>query len=180
MKQNSIIVGLSLICGLALVIGCATTNSTNSNEIKGIPAVKVSAEKTQDSTHIFFSLDDDTVFVGKKFPPEGADIEEGTLIATDTNISEYNAIREMVRSSIDTLRYHDLKVHNVWIGLIIYVDAEGIIREAQIRFDKIFEGFLDTEDLKNICISVKGLKFTIPSQFSHLSYYRFYQGISFK
>jgi hypothetical protein len=180
MKQNNTIAKLCLICGVVLVIGCASAKSNKSNEIKVIPTAHRSLEMTQDSTFIIFSLEDDTAFVGKKFPPEGANIEEGTLIATDTNISEYNAIREMVWSSIDSNRYSELKANNVWLNLNIYVDPTGIIREAQIRLDNKFQGFFDTDDLRNICVSVKGLKFTIPPQYSHLPYYRFSQGVSFK
>lgn len=171
---------VSLISGLALVIGCATAKSNKSDDVKVIPTDQRSVEMTQDSTFIFFSLEDDTVFVGKKFPPEGANIEEGTLIATDTNISEYNAIREKVRSSIDSNHYSELKANNVWLSLNIYVDATGIIREAQIRLDRKFQGFFDIDDLRNICVSVRGLKFTIPPQYNHLPFYRFSQGVSFK
>jgi hypothetical protein len=89
---------------------------------KVIQTAQRSVEMSQDSTFIFFSLEEDTVFVGKKFPPEGAKIEDGTLIATDTNIREHNAIREMVRSSIDSNRYSELKANNVWLSLNIYVD----------------------------------------------------------
>jgi hypothetical protein len=180
MKQNNLIAWFCIICGLASGFGCATATSTKSDDEKVLPTSQRSVEMTQDSTFIIFSLEDDTAFIGKKFPPEGANIEEGTLIATDINISEYNAIREKVRSSINSNRYSELKANNVWLSLNIYVDPTGIIREAQIRLERKFQGFFDTDDLRNICVSVKGLKFTIPPQYSHLPYYRFSQGVSFK
>ncbi|MDX9773382.1 MAG: hypothetical protein RBT02_08175 [Bacteroidales bacterium] len=180
MIQNNIVFKVSLISGLTLVIGGVTAKSNKSDYAIVIPTEQRSVEMTQDSTYILFSLENDTVFIGKNFPPVGYKIDEGTLIATDTNISEYNAIREMVRSSIDSNRYSELKAHSVWLGLIIYVDSTGIIQETQIRLDQKFREFLHTDDLRNICLSVKGLKFTIPPQYSHLPYYRFYQGVSFK
>ena len=116
MKQNNIVFKVSLISGLALVIGCATAKSNKSDYAKVIPTAHRSLEMTQDSTFIFFSLEDDTVFVGKKFPPEGANIEEGTFWPTKTNASESSAIRERIISSIDTLRYHNLVANNVWMS----------------------------------------------------------------
>lgn len=179
MKQNNSIARLSLICGLVLVIGCANTNLNKSNELKVILPNQGPVEMTQDSTFIFFSLEDDTVFVGKKFPPEGFKIDEGTFWPTKTNASESNAIRERIISSIDTLRYHNLVANNVWMSLTFYVDSTEVIREAQIRFYRKSQVFFDTEDLRNICMSVKGLKFTLPSQFRHLPYVRFSLGLRF-
>ncbi len=180
MKQNNSIARLSLICGLVLVIGCGNTNLNKSNEIKVILPNQGPVEMTQDSTFIFFSLEEDTVFVGKKFPPEGFKIDEGTFWPTKTNVSETNVIRESIRSSIDTLRFHDLAANNVWMSLAFYVDSTGTIREAQIRLKRQFEGFFNTDDLINICMSVKGLKYTLPPEYSHLPYVKFSFGYKFK
>jgi len=76
MKQNKIVFKLSLISGLALIIGCVTAKSNKSDYAKVIPTAHRSLEMTQDSTFIFFSLEEDTVFIGKKFPPEGFKIDE--------------------------------------------------------------------------------------------------------
>ena len=144
-----------------------------------IPTLQSPGKMMQDSTYIFFSLENDTVFIGKKFPPAGFKIDQGTFWPTDTNISESNAIRERIISSIDTLRYHNLVANNVWMSLTFYVDSTEVIREAQIRFYRKSQVFFDTEDLRNICMSVKGLKFTLPSQFRHLPYVRFSLGLRF-
>lgn len=180
MKQNNTRAKLCLICGLALVIGCASAKSKKSNEFKVLPTTQSSVEMTQDSTIIFFSLEDDTVFVGKKFPPEGYKVEQGTFWPTKTNVSETNVIRESIRSSIDTSRYHDLVANNVWMSLAFWVDSTEVIREAQIRLKRQFEGFFNTDDLINICISVKGLKYTLPPEYSHLPYVKFSFGYKFK
>lgn len=180
MKQNNLIVWLCLIGGLASGVGCATATSTKSDGVKGVPPAQRSVKMTQDSTVIFFSLEGDTVFVGKKFPPEGYKVEQGTFWPTKTNVSETNVIRESIRSSIDTLRYHDLAANNVWMSLAFYVDSTGTIREAQIRLKRQFEGFFNTDDLINICMSVKGLKYTLPPEYSHLPYVKFSFGYKFK
>jgi len=180
MKQNNIVFKVSLISGLALVIGCATAKSNKSDDVKVSPPALRLVEMTQDSTVIFFSLEDDTVFIGKKFPPEGYKIDEGTFWPTKTNVSETNVIRESIRSSIDTLRYHDLAANNIWMSLTFYVDSTGTIREAQIRLKRQFEGFFNTDDLINICMSVKGLKYTLPPEYSHLPYVKFSFGYKFK
>ena len=180
MRQNNSIGRLSLIWGLAIVIGCTNTNLSKSNEIKVILPHQGPVELTQDSTFIIFSLEDDTIFVGKKFPPEGYKVEQGTFWPTKTNVSETNVIRESIRSSIDTLRYHDLAANNVWMSLAFYVDSTGIISEAQIRLKRQFEGFFHTNDLINICMSVKGLKYTLPPEYNHLPYVKFSFGYKFK
>ena len=180
MKQNNLIVWFCIICGLASGFGCATVTSTKSDDEKVSPPALRLVEMTQDSTVIFFSLEDDTVFVGKKFPPEGYKVEQGTFWPTKTNVSETNVIRESIRLSIDTLRYHDLAANNVWMSLAFYVDSTGTIREAQIRLKRQFEGFFNTNDLINICMSVKGLKYTLPPEYSHLPYVKFSFGYKFK
>jgi len=180
MKQNNSRAKFSLICGLVLVIGCATATSTKSDDVKVSPPALRLVEMTQDSTVIFFSLEGDTVFVGKKFPPEGYKVEQGTFWPTKTNVIETNVIRESIRSSIDTLRYHDLAANNVRMSLSFYVDSTGTIREAQIRLKRQFEGFFNTDDLVNICMSVKGLKYTLPPEYSHLPYVKFWFGYKFK
>lgn len=180
MRQNNLIAWFCIICGLASGFDCATATSTKSDDVKIIPTAQRSVEMSQDSTFVFFSLEDDTVFIGKKFPPEGVKIEEGIFFPTDTNISESNAIHERIKTSIDTVQYHYLKAHDVWISLTIYVDSTGIIRETQIRLKRQFEGFFTTKDLRNICMSVKGLKFTLPPEFRHLPYAKFSFGFKFK
>ena len=180
MIQNNIVFKVSLICGLAVAIGYSIANSYRSNEIKVVPPLQIPAKLVQDSTFIFFSLEDDTVFIGKKFPPEGAKIDQGTFWPTDTNKSESNTIRETIKAIIDTARYPDLRAKNVWISLTFYVDSTQVIREAQIRLKREFEVFFNTDDFRNICMSVKGLKFTLPPEYRHLPYVRFSQGVSFK
>ena len=180
MIQNKIVFKVSLICGLALVIGSANANSNITKEINVIRELHIPANMEQDSTYIFFSLENDTVFIGKKFPPAVFKIEQGTFWPTDSNKSEANAIRERIKTSIDTVRYHYLKAHDVWISLAIYVDSTGTIREAQIRVKRQFEGLLNTDDLINICMSVKGLKYSPPPEYRHLPYVRYSFGYKFK
>ena len=180
MKQNNSIARLSLILGLSLVISSEYANSNINKEINVIHELHRPANTEQDSTYILFSLENDTVFIGKKFPPEGFKIDEGTFWPTDTNNSEANAIRERIKTSIDIVRYHYLKAHDVWISLAIYVDSTGTIREAQIRLKRQFEGLFNTDDLINICMSVKGLKYTLPPEYRHLPYVKFSFGYKFK
>ena len=180
MKQNNSIARLSLIFGLALVISSEYANSNITKEINVIHELQRPANMEQDSTYILFCLENDTVFVGKKFPPAGFKIDEGTFWPTKTNVSESNAIRERIRSSIDTLRYLDLVANNVWMSVAFWVDSTDVIREAQIRLKRQFEGFFNTDDLINICMSVKGLKYTLPPEYRHLPYVKFSFGYKFK
>lgn len=180
MKQNNLIARLSLIFGLALVISSEYANSNITKEINVIRELHIPTNMEQDSTYILFSLENDTVFIGKKFPPAGFKIDQGTFWPTDTNKSESNTIRETIKAIIDTARYPDLRAKNVWISLTFYVDSTQVIREAQIRLKREFEVFFNTDDFRNICMSVKGLKFTLPPEYRHLPYVRFSQGVSFK
>lgn len=180
MKQNNLIARLSLIFGLALVISSEYANSNITKEINVIRELHIPTNMEQDSTYILFSLENDTVFIGKKFPPAGFKIDQGTFWPTDTNKSETSAIRERIKTSIDTVRYHYLKAHDVWISLAIYVDSTGTIREAQIRLKRQFEGLFNTDDLINICMSVKGLKYTPPPEYGHLPYVKYSFGYKFK
>lgn len=180
MEQKNSITRMSLICGLAIFISCLAANSNKSNDMKVIPTLQSPGKMMQDSTYIFFSLENDTVFIGKKFPPEGFKIDQGTFWPKDTNKSEISAIRERIKTSIDTVRYHYLKAHDVWISLAIYVDSTGTIREAQIRYKRQFGGLFNPDDLINICMSVKGLKYTLPPEARHLPYVKFSFGYKFK
>lgn len=154
-------------------------NETQKNKLMQKPYVTNSSGLNQDTTFKLYHLKQDTLFIGKQYPPEGVKKEFDT--STDLfNQQESNETIAIVKSCFKPDRLEALYQNHSALFIFLYIDHAGIVREVEIRMNDKERSFVSEEEMKCICTNLKGLKKTIPPAFLDFPFVKMYQAVWFK
>lgn len=134
-----------------------------------------------DTTYKLYHLEHDTLFIGKKYPPEGFRMTEETM--TDDFYwlqKESNEIKAIVRSCFRPDRLEILIQNHSGLTLYHYVNQAGIIQEVEIRINDKNKNYISDEEIKCICNKLKGFKIFNAPEHSLFPWIKLSQAIWFR
>ena len=154
-------------------------DETAINKLMQRPYIADSNRVNQDTTFKLYHLEQDTLFIGKHYPPEGFKMKFDS--STDFFYQkESNESFTIVKSCFKRNRLEALIQNHSALFLNLYLDQAGIVREVEIRMNDRERNFVSEEEMKCICTNLKGLKITIPPGLSDFPFVKMSQSIWFK
>ena len=181
MKKSLLLTKLLLIILPSLLSYCSTTKRNDNEGLKSQSQEKHDLIQVKaDSTHYIYHLHSDTLYIGKKYPPDKSRMNPYESLSSRNAYREDYETNEIIRACVRTEDF-DLYVDN-HVGLLIYLymDSTGTVKEVEIIMNKRFVNLFGEEYIHCICEGLKGLKKTIPPAFKEYPYYKMGHGFFFK
>lgn len=181
MNKSEILTKLVLIILPTLLSCCSTTKKNDNDKLKSQWQEKHDLIQVKaDSTHYIYHLHSDTLYIGKKYPPDKSMMNPYESLSSRNAYREDYETNEIIRACVRAEDLNSFEENHIGFLIYLYIDSTGTVKEVEILMNKRFTNLVGEDYIHCVCEGLKGLKKTIPPAFKDYPYYKMGHGFFFK